>query len=452
MALTIAQRIGLGCDFLIRIRNGDNGVPAVAPGNGSGCWTSSEALDSLVHSPVRPTGFDDIVAGLVRFLMDAQLTTRGQEGGLPLVAGGRQTSTMATAHFVLSVGFAARYLDDELRTDALAARERAKAWLIKNQGSDNGGWGLEPRSGPAGKASRVVSTFIAQRALAADGSTVDDSQPLRSGADYLWNLYDGSGFPAYAGQPADPCSTARAYWALLDSGAIGERPDFEAKTIDFIVSALPADGLWQLDTESYVPDKTSGEIVFNSNTTAELLEFFCQTGARPDLRMRLAEWFNSNQRDDGSWPLGANDNLKTDILTWSTNEAIHALTSFLHSLCATELFVTDGNPGAELTDGGTVNGANEVDDSHSDTPRLRRGRLLIPYMIIAVQSVILGVLLLRSRFQASWDALPDDFRSTFWWGAGIALAINILAAAIVIGGTYVARKLSERHGEEPDGQ
>lgn len=425
----LAERLLRAIRFLIRTLNSDGGVPAIGPDDPSGCWTTAETLEAIVRSPWFENDFIGPVRKMAQFLITAQSQTKGKAGGWPLVADGKHPSTMATAHAIIGLTLARPFLEPPIATTFEAVVRAGVDWLKKRQGS-SGGWGVEPSAGPSGQEARVVATFLALRALAQVGETVHCSQCVRNGVDFLWSLYDGNGFSPALGRKPDACTTARAFLAIRDAAAVAERDGFENRALRFVMDCRPTNArLWDLDTEVYVPDGASGQIVFNYNTTAELLEFLVHFDNTEDQQLFLVEWFQRNQRDDGSWCLGANDRLQPDIITWPTNEAVIALSEFFRGYAVTR-----------------PAGVSSSTLAHSQPvpPQKTRSLLLgLVSTVAAVEGIVLLALLLGapSCLEKSWSALPNDFRSTVLWGSVVGVAVGIAANLLTQSVFWLVRRL-----------
>ncbi|MHB0981362.1 MAG: hypothetical protein ACYC5Q_15070 [Thermoleophilia bacterium] len=72
-------------------------------------------------------------------------------------------------------------------------------------------------------------------------------------------------------------------------------------------------------------EDSPGQTIFNSNTTADVLDAFLRADASDKSVSQLLSWYILSQRDDGSWVLGANSDFHADLVTWPTNEAIYVL-------------------------------------------------------------------------------------------------------------------------------
>lgn len=433
--LSIANRIDRGIGFLLRSRNPDSGVAATRPGDPSGCWTTASAVASVVQAPWFDRDYSAEVIEMAKFLLHSSLRRRtGALRGWPLVSGGRQPSTMATSHAFIALSLAKPFFqsgDDE--RDELVGMLNVGSHVLRELASPVGGWGVEPKAGPSGAQPRVVSTYLALRALEALGQTPATAQSMRMGVDWMWSIYDSHGFPFAEGQPIDPCSTARAYWALRAADALDERVGAAEAILNYILSSCPVDHLWPLDIEVYVADGAPGQTVFNNNTTAEILEFLIQYGSMSAKRVELVEWFERNQDDDGSWALGANEVVQPEIVTWPTAEAVGALSRYLKSLSVSE--VVSGLP-VRVSDMRTD---DVLADGHVAQESKWRG---IAFWIVVAIAVVEAVLLvgIPTYLDNSWRSLPEDFRATIWWASVIAVVLNVVATGII----HIGRRMWNR--------
>jgi len=417
--LPLAKRILDGNQFLVRTMNADGGLPAVKPGDASGYWTTAETIEAIMISPWFEHDFIEPIGRMAQFLVGGQIRPRAHVGSWPLVVGGKKPSTMATGHAVIGLTLARPLVvSDEFREKLELAVEKGVSWLKKSQ-DQTGGWGVEPSGGRAGQEPRVVATFLALRALAQVCESVHSSKCVRDGINFLWTLYDGHGFRPAEGRHVDPCATARAFVAILETGAINERTEFVDHALQYVLSCKPKDRLWDLGTEIYIPDGAAGQTVFNTNATAELLELFVLADDANSQQLALVEWFQGNQRDDGSWCLGANDDVQDDIIIWPTNEAVIALSQFFRA-CRFDRDVLDG----------------------ASSQRVKTVVIGVLLLICVIETVML--VSARVDLQASWATLPDEFRSTLWWASLIGVAVGLIANMMSKGVFWIVHNIRKR--------
>ena len=325
MPYRVAIRSGL--NFLRRVQNQDGGIPATRQGAPSGCWTSAETLEALLTAYGDDFDPREFALQLVEFLASSQLTAAPHNGGWPLVRGGVRASTMATGHAVAALQIAARYFGDHepTKNKIKLLVEVGFAWIERTR-NPGGGWGVEPSGGADGAEFRMISTVYALHAYFAGGKTVQDSSIVREATQAITRLRNtDGGFAGQLGAPSDPCNTARAVSALLLSEYAKPADAIVKQAIKYIRTARPRWLLWNLDTETYVTDGAPGQTVYNSNTTADVLEALVRAGGPDRLVDRLVRWYLKHQGVDGSWVLGANELRAPEIVTWPTNEAVIAL-------------------------------------------------------------------------------------------------------------------------------
>ena len=269
-----------GLSYLRGSQNRDKGIPATKHGDASGCWTTASALESLLSAPYNAIDPRPFALELIGFLESSQLKTAEHHGGWPLVIGSERASTMATGHAVAALMKSRHYLADDselvVRVDRLTSI--GLQWLESNRDL-YGGWGVEPKGGPSGQSPRMISTVYALRAYFEHSRNVDNSQTVRLAVEYVRGLNNpDGGFAGRVGEPSDVCSTARAITALLRSGFYKPKDKAIRRALRFISQSKPKRQLWPLDTETYVTEGAPGQTVYNSNTTADVLEAFLRAG------------------------------------------------------------------------------------------------------------------------------------------------------------------------------
>ena len=465
----IASVILSGYDFLLDHLNDDAGVPAVTLGDPSGCWTTATAIEALVSIPYFCSDIAT-VKQIVEFLCDQRLRTpKRLAGSWALTVGGKQGSTLATAHSVIALGRAEAF--HPLEVDFGEVVEVGLKWLATVQNED-GGWGVEPYGGAAGRSSRLVSTFLALRAFGEAGREISSSKVARLGANWVLSTFDGAtGFPAFEGQKVDPCSSSRACIALEAVGALVERPGLLNAVANYLEESKPPGGLWNLARESYVPDGAPGQIFFNQNSTAELLGFFAEFNLFPEYQTELLRWFVKNQNENGSWFLGANEKFDEKIVTWPTADALVAIIAYLRCLGVTpevessqmlEEPTSDSdnlntvqnsqsgdlssNPhssnriqGVELANSSIRDDSmvNEENDSRSlsSAENAGVGRFWKYVAVVAIVISVLQLLLivgLPNLVLQSWNQLPEGFRQSGLWTFVLGAASSLSATIMIM--------------------
>lgn len=395
-----------GLRYLRRVKNSDGGIPATLPGAVSGCWTSAEALETLLSAPYHETDPRPFALDLIRLLGNTQLTTGEHSGGWPLVTGGVRASTMATGHAVAALYLARQYFCDDPSIVAEIEQliNAGLQWLSSNK-NPNSGWGVEPGGGIDGSKPRMISTIYALRAYFAAGKTYENSHTVREAVDWIKTLENGdNGFSGQIGDASDPCNSARAVVALLRSGHKVPSDKLIKRTIGYITAARPRRKLWPLDTETYVTEGAPGQTVFNSNTTADVLEAYLRAGVFNKHTEDLVTWFLLNQKDDGAWFLGANKAFVYAISTWSTNEAIFALS------LAAQVYADRKLPHLER--------------------RYQAFRRIAVALALIVFVQILFIVQLPSLITDLWNKIPESTRTLITWSVLVALMVNLLSSTL----------------------
>lgn len=355
--MPLRNEIRRGIQFLLSVQNADGGVPATKPGDVSGCWTTAEALDALLSTPYFPDEQLYRLRNMVEFLLESQLLEddsletketssplhQGEEvreflipptlpeatlvGGWPLVVSGPRPSTMTTGHCVAALARAQRifHTNEELKDGIARAKEAGINWLHLNQNHD-GGWGVEPAVGPAGKESRMISTTYALRGYFEEGYSSANSKDVREGIRFIYSSVNSDGgWGKKPGVDSNACNTARAVTALIRSGEYSPTQPIIKKAAKFITDSKPRNRLWELGTETYIVKGAPGQTIYNENAPFDVLEAYLRVGyTGPEVR-ELVMWYLKNQEDDGRWYLGSNGFKVRELSTWPTNEAIFVL-------------------------------------------------------------------------------------------------------------------------------
>lgn len=392
--------------YLHWAQNPDKGIPATKPGAVSGCWTSGETLETLLFAPYHNVDPSPFAFELINYLELTQITTGKEKGGWPLVVGGKKSSTMATGHNVSALCLCKVYFRDNIslvpRLDHMI--DAGIKWLDGNRNVD-GGWGVEPSGGPDGNGSRMISTVYALRGYFAQEKIVDNSQTVRNGINWIIKCKnDDGGFGSKLGGGSDPCNTSRAIVALLRSKHCDKDSKVIKDGINYITRLRPSKKLWNLDTEIYVTEGAPGQTVYNSNTTADVLEAYIRAGYFNKHVEDLLKWFLDKQMDDGSWYLGANNDFVYEISTWSTNEALYAISVASKALVEKEL------------------------------PRISKQVKMLVRLCYSLALMAVFELLIIAKvpdyIQSGWVNLPENLKNLIIQGIFLSLLVNILSALL----------------------
>lgn len=408
-----------GIRFLRHVTNPDGGIPATRPGIASGCWTSASTLESLLSSSHHDTDPRPFAHDLLGFLEATQFTIGQDKGGWPLLASGTRASTMATGHAIAALLMTQRYFgEDHALAERLSGRiEAGMRWLESAKNAD-GGWGVEPGAGPDGRTPRMVSTVYALRAYFAGFRTFGNSSTVREAIAWISRLVNNDGgFGGQIGLRSDPCNTARAIVAFLRSGHPGR---LVQPAVKYIEQVRPRRGLWPLDTEIYVAEGAPGETVYNSNTTADVLEAYLRLGQINRHANDLINWYLRNQEEGGCWYLGANDQHVRDVATWPTSEALFVLSLATQALGETSLVLVER--------------------------RYKRVRLIaVTMMTVALLEllfIILFVVDMPRLMRRAWQSIPSDLRLVMTWGLLFGILASLVAA-------FLYDRLRRRSGAKP---
>jgi prenyltransferase beta subunit len=330
---SLRGRLAAGVTYVGRSLNADGGVPAIAGGDVSGIWTTSAALEMLCTTPYLPHERLSLALRMWEFLEQAQLDgIAGHEGAWPLVKAGTRGSSIATGHAVAAIKSAEAYFRHHLPAELLAAAEGGVSWLQNNQ-SDDGGWAIEPANRPHASDSFMISTVYAVLGLVAAGYSVETSEALRAAQKWILRTKSAEGaFATGIGFEPDPCNTARAVRALIEMDAYLSTDRVIRDALEFLRRSRTSSGWWSITSESFVVEGASGELVFTRNAPSDILYALALTDPAGKLAYELVFHFIANQQADGSWLLTRADRPRGDVSTWSTCEAVRALTTFEHWL------------------------------------------------------------------------------------------------------------------------
>jgi len=289
--MPLRDPINKAVEILLSFQNEDGGIPAVKPGQASGCWTTSDTLEDILTAGIITSHSISSVKRMLDFLLASQISkdadmlgTRTDSienpdvGGWPLFLGAH-ASTMATGHAVGALRLALKFLDDDSgRTQRVENAIRlGLRWLESNQ-NDDGGWGPEPTAGKDGRESKIVATFYALIAYRYRGANFQNSRTVRKAVEFLLSARNRDGSWGFVrGLEGDPCNTARAVTCLIRTGYCKPDSQIVKKALGFILrNQLPGIGLWDLAVEGFFFEDASGQLVYNNNTVCDVLVAFAE--------------------------------------------------------------------------------------------------------------------------------------------------------------------------------
>ena len=429
--MPLRKEIVKGVRFLLGIQNSDGGIPATKPGDVSGCWTTGQSIEAFIITPYYPLEQISHVMRMVQFLIDSQIKGEDPElreigrfqteqvenqvhsttqknpakdqGSWPLVVGGKSGSTMATGHCVAALALAEKVFNsqDPLIRGIVDSKERGVQWLHLHRNSD-GGWGVEPNGSEEGRESRMVSTVYALRGYFGCGYTAENSKDIREGVQYIVDsVNEDGGWGKKVGEASDPSNTARAVIALIRSGVYASNSRIISNALKYIKSAKPKEGLWKLQTETYIVKGAPGQTIYNSNSPYDVLESFLRAGINNENVKELIGWYVQHQEDDGRWHLGSTGKKVEDISTWSTNEAIQVL----DLACEKHLRYIFENYDQGLP---------------------KRWRYRVGVLSVSVALLLLYVIGAIDKIGTIWQNFSENTKEILLFGIGLALIIEII--------------------------
>lgn len=317
-----------GIDFLISVQNSDGGIPGMAMTGTSACWTTAEALETVLLSPYLHMTYHPFVFKMINFLLDTQIKDGNNKGAWPEYISTNNAQTITTGHAMAAL----RLSKDIIVDDAAFVQNIQNAidlgfqYLSRVQNTD-GGWSIEPDDG--NNESRAFSTIFVLRGYIRNGFYCNNTRSVRDACNYLKALRDNKtgGFSKNQGETPDTCYTARIVSVLLQTKACNKKDKLVTSAIKFIFQDKTLKALFRIKHESYVSDNSSGMVIFHSNTPIDVMETLCLCDIYDRRVKRLGMWILHTQEDNGGWYLGGSrdPNINEGVITWTTNEAVYAL-------------------------------------------------------------------------------------------------------------------------------
>lgn len=406
------RQISNGILFLLSNRNNDEGIPATNLGDGSGCWTTAEAIDILLRSPYLPKKRIADVRKMVEFLLQNQIPGRGWAMALER----EYVSSMATGHALIALHIAEDIFheDEELVQKCKKAKAEALDW-IRKYNNPNEGWGVEPEK--EGKETRIISTYYVLKGLIALGFSYSNSNDVKRAIDYLVSIVNkDNGWGGRKGAQSDPANTARVISILLQSGKFSQDDPIIRKGLKYI---LDSQNDWTIDIESYTAKGAPGQVFFHSNTPADVLEAFIRCEYYGNETHNLIDFLLTSQEDtDGRWYLCDKFQKDTSICTWSTSEAIGVL-----DLAQEEYF--------------------ESLFYRHDSKSSARMRLILSAVSIISILEFLYIIHFHDTLSAWWHSLSEGWQLTFL-GIIISIIVGLLVSFLNDKIKSIGKKLRKR--------
>lgn len=317
-----------GIDFLVSVQNADGGIPGMRATGTSACWTTAEALETILLSPYLRLSFYPHVFKMINFLLNTQITSGNDKGAWPEYISTSNAQTLTTGHAIAALRLSKEIVvdDAEFTQKITHAIEEGLRYLNRVQNSD-GGWCIEPGDGNA--ESRAFSTIFVLRGYVTNEYYFGNCTAVRDGCNYLISLLDSKsgGFSKNAGESPDTCYTARIISILLRAKARTKKDVIIKRSLKFIYADKSLKSLFSIKHESYDSVHSAGMVIFHSNTPIDVMEALCLCDEYDKRIKTLGKWIHDSQENNGGWYLGGSrdPNINEGVITWTTNEAVYAL-------------------------------------------------------------------------------------------------------------------------------
>ncbi len=317
-----------GIDFLVSIQNSDGGIPGMAIAGTSACWTTAEALETVLLSPYLHMAYHSFIFGMIDFLLNTQIKNGNNIGAWPEYISTNNAQTITTGHALAALRLSKDIIVDDARyvLEIQNAIDLGFQYLNKVQNID-GGWSIEPDDG--NNETRAFSTIFVLRGYIRNGFYCSNTRRVRDACNYLMTLRNNKsgGFAKSPAETPDTCYTARIVSILLQAKACNKNDKIIKSAIKFIFRDKTLRTLFSIKHESYISDNSSGMVIFHSNTPIDVMETLCICGIYDRRVKKLVKWILDTQEDNGGWYLGGtrNPDINEGVITWTSNEAIYAL-------------------------------------------------------------------------------------------------------------------------------
>lgn len=329
-----------GINFLKSIQNADGGIPGIKETGVSACWTTAEALETVLLSPYISMEHHNFIFKMIEFLLNTQMNAPNNinhDGAWPEYVSTNIAQTLTTGHALSALKLAEGIIvdDKQLQNRIQTAIKKGFDYLDKIQNSD-GGWGIEPEGSGEEKESRPFGTIFVLRGYIQNGYNSNNSKVVRDACNYLKNLRDikSGGFSKKPNEEPDICCTARVISVFIKSKTYNTNDPIIKTALKFIFNDKSLKSLFKIKHDPYVSENSSGMVVFHSNTPIDVIEALCLCRIQDRRMHKLLKWIVQTQEDKGGWYLGGtrDPQINEGVISWTTNEAIYAL------ICADKAF------------------------------------------------------------------------------------------------------------------
>jgi Squalene cyclase len=297
-------------------QNPDGGFPYNDVGSPSGIWNTSGILWSLIRlCRYRDTPF---LKDAVKYLFRNQ----NEDGSLSMTYKEDRSCVDGTAHFIMALNVIYR---ENKNLKILKRIESAALWLSKI--SKNGSYGFFPDSEPV-----ISSTTFALKALNYVKDILDHPDIIRTikaGVEWLLlNRNADFGWGIYPNMPSKSCSTAYALDAIIECYCdIDTIKDEIESGIKIVLNGQQESGNWQ-----DIIERRAGLTIIRIGTPPCLITllkygtYIYSTSLQKGIKYLISNFSSGKVTYQDS-----------DIVTWSTRDALLALSELRNTIVNREI-------------------------------------------------------------------------------------------------------------------
>ena len=332
------EEILKGIDFLKSIQNSDGGIPGMKERGESACWTTAEALETVLLSPYISMEHYNFIFGMIDYLLNTQLNDKDNSekyGAWPEYPSTNRAQTITTGHALSALSLAKGIIvdNDNLLCEVNNAIDHGFSYLRSVQNND-GGWGIEPEGSNEEKISCPLGTIFVLRGYNQNGFYSNNNTTVRAGCDYLLCLRDTKtgGFSKPNEEP-DVCYTARIISTFIKSNHFTGNDKVIKQGLKFIFKDKSLKTLFKIKHDPYISENSTGMVVFHNNTPIDVIEALCLSNIHDRRVKKIEQWILSTQEERGFWYLGGSRKAEINegVVSWTTNEAIYSLICLEHT-------------------------------------------------------------------------------------------------------------------------